>query len=194
MSCPLHDVNSVINRIHELVQSSGLHFVIQQTPWSSYITLRRKFASPTSYDFNMKEEESAVINELVVEKEKQKHLEEKLDQMEVKLVKNKEEFVLVTENYKKTIANLNSKIEVLENTLDKTECDVKSKMAEISMIEKEKKRNYETIKDLDAEFHKEVAELKTNVEDLETFKKETSKTEKRALKKTKTKVREESSL
>ena len=31
------------NSIQNLIQSSGLHYVISQTPWSSYITLRKKF-------------------------------------------------------------------------------------------------------------------------------------------------------
>ena len=39
-------VNSVCNQIHDLIQSSGLHFVINQTPWSSFITIRRKFINP----------------------------------------------------------------------------------------------------------------------------------------------------
>ena len=34
-----------MNRIHDAVQRSGLHFVINQTPFSSYITIRRKFTS-----------------------------------------------------------------------------------------------------------------------------------------------------
>ena len=34
------------NSIQNLIQSSGLHYVINQTPWSSYITLRKKFIDP----------------------------------------------------------------------------------------------------------------------------------------------------
>ena len=33
---------SKCNQIHNLIQNSGLHFVINQTPFSSYITIRKK--------------------------------------------------------------------------------------------------------------------------------------------------------
>ena len=39
-------MNSVCNQIHDVIQSSGLHFAINQTPWSSFITIRRKFIDP----------------------------------------------------------------------------------------------------------------------------------------------------
>ena len=70
MSSPQLHMNSVLNSIHDLIQSSGLHFVIQQTPWSSYITLRKKFARPTAHDFNLKDKETVTINDLEAEKEK----------------------------------------------------------------------------------------------------------------------------
>ena len=125
MSSPQLHMNSVLNSIHDLIQSSGLHFVIQQTPWSSYITLRKKFARPTAHDFNLKDKETVTINDLEAEKEKYKQLKEKLVQKEAELVKTEEEFRLGTKENKKTIANLQFKIDVLENALDKTKCDVK---------------------------------------------------------------------
>ena len=33
----------ISNKIHSLIQSSGLHYAINQTPFSSYITIRHKF-------------------------------------------------------------------------------------------------------------------------------------------------------
>ena len=42
----LPDINDVCTSIHNFVQSSGLHYVINQTSWSSYITIRKKFVKP----------------------------------------------------------------------------------------------------------------------------------------------------
>ena len=39
-------VKQVCQEIHNLVEESGLHFCINQTPFSSYITLRKKFIKP----------------------------------------------------------------------------------------------------------------------------------------------------
>ena len=41
----MSNVNLTCARIHDMIQNSGLNFVINQTPWSSYITIRRKFTS-----------------------------------------------------------------------------------------------------------------------------------------------------
>ena len=41
-----NEANIACDRIHNLIQKSGLHFIINQTPWSSYITIRRKFVTP----------------------------------------------------------------------------------------------------------------------------------------------------
>ena len=45
MTMTMADVDSTLTRIHDVIQKSGLHFVITQTPWSSYITIRRKFTN-----------------------------------------------------------------------------------------------------------------------------------------------------
>ena len=67
MCTTLSEVNSVLNIIHDVVQKSGLHFVINQTPWSSYITIRKKFTSPGFYagDENLKDKETIVNDELI---------------------------------------------------------------------------------------------------------------------------------
>ena len=57
----MSQVNKVLSHIHDVIQASGLHFMINQTPWSSYITIRRKFldqrsaAEPTSLGQNVRQ-------------------------------------------------------------------------------------------------------------------------------------------
>ena len=41
-------VTKLCNNIHNLVERSGLHFRINQTPFSSYITIRKKLINPES--------------------------------------------------------------------------------------------------------------------------------------------------
>ena len=38
-------VNTILTTIHNLVSVSGLHFVINTTPFSSYITIRKKLVN-----------------------------------------------------------------------------------------------------------------------------------------------------
>ena len=83
MALSISDVNSACDRIHSLVQMSGLHFIINQTPWSSYITIRRKFVNPGAYDVTKtKPTEPAIIDQL---KERNKNLELKVAELEYHL-------------------------------------------------------------------------------------------------------------
>ena len=147
MSTTLSEVNAVLNSIHSVVQKSGLHFVINQTPWSSYITIRKKFTSlgPCAGDDGFKDMES-VVND-----------EEYNAQME--------------EKNKKIVADLYSKIDMLENSLEETRCDMKNKLVEIQVLSKEKKINDEIIKNLNAGLLKKGAECDLKVKELENFKK-----------------------
>ena len=158
------DVNKVCDEIHSLVQMSGLHFVINQTPWSSYITIRRKLVSPGACNVKVKSPETVVINEL---KERKEQLEHKLAHVEFTLAEIEEAFNKEKEKYKKSVDNLQSKIDALE---------------------KEKESKDAIIQNINAHFNSKVFELNSKVEKLETFKKDTRKTENKALKKHKQKL------
>ena len=79
-----NDANIVCTRIHNFIQNSGLHFIINQTPWSSYITIRRKFVSPGSNASNHIDDQKILID-------KNKSLEKKLAKLELELVTVEEE-------------------------------------------------------------------------------------------------------
>ena len=112
MAISYSDVNKVCDEIHNLVQMSGLHFVINQTPWSSYITIRRKFVSPGACNVKLKSPETVVTNEL---KERKEQLEHKPADVEFTLAEIEEAFNNEKEKYKKSVDNLQSKINALEN-------------------------------------------------------------------------------
>ena len=154
------DVNSVCDHIHSLVQMSGLHFIINQTPWSSYITIRRKFVNPGGYsEVKSKCTEPVVMDQL---KETIKDLENKLSKVESECVELEEEYNDEKEKHKKTVDYLNSKIDTLE---------------------KERNVKDEIIQNINSHFNTKVSDLNSKVEELEAFKKETYKTEKKVLKK-----------
>ena len=158
MSTTLSEVNSVLNCIHDVIQKSGLHFVINQTPWSSYITIRKKFSSPGSYHGNLKDMESLVADKLTATNESKKQMEEK---------------------HEETVTNLISRLHMLEDALVETQSDVKNKTTEILELEKEKKMKNEVIRNLNAGLTKTAAEM----DEQENLKKETLKSERKALKK-----------
>ena len=170
MSTALSEVNSVLNCIHNVIQKSGLHFIINQTPWSSYITIRKKFTSPGSYGDNLKDMESVVVDELTAMDESKKQIEE---------------------NNEETVTNLISRIHMLENALKETQADIKNKNTEILELEKEKKMKDEVIKNLNVGLINKAAESNINVNKPENLKNETLKSERKALKKLRQKSEKE---
>ena len=67
------DANLACSRIHDVIQSSGLHDIINQTPWSSYITIRRKFVNTGISSIVAANEESDKLTQLCTENEKLKN-------------------------------------------------------------------------------------------------------------------------
>ena len=171
MASSLSEVNSVLNYIHNVIQESGLHFVINQTPYSSYITIRRKFTAHGAYDDTFKNSGTVVVTD--------------------ENCKHKEELELVKKKYENISENLQSKIGMLENLLKETECDVKNKVDEILRLENENKLKDKITQNLNCGFNEKVAELNLKVEELETSKNELLKSEKKALKKTRQKAERE---
>ena len=75
------NANVVCTRIHDVVQASGLNYIINQTPWSSYITIRKKFiSSATSTSDHVIQDDAEVL----VGKNKQ--LGKKITNLELEVV------------------------------------------------------------------------------------------------------------
>ena len=170
-----YDVNAACNNIHNLVQSSGLHFVINQTPWSSFINLRREFvrpalaAQPTLPGLGVNEQE--------------KKLEQQIIALEYELIDAQEKSRVAEKRAKQIVENMHSKIDDLENSLETTKFELKKKEKEIAAVEKEKKVKDEIIQNLNDGFNKKILDFKVKVKGLEDFKKEVIKKDKKARKK-----------
>ena len=160
----LNDANLACSQIHNLVQSSGLHFVINQTPWSSYITLRKKFIKPSALS---KVSDDVGSEELTALRRMNKYLEEKLTNAQIQLVTVEDEYKSEKVKWEEIIENMHTKVETLEKKIGKKN---------------------EIISSVNAGFNDKTAELKTKVEELENLKKVTMKKEIKAKKKLKQKV------
>ena len=185
-----NDVNSVCNSIHDLVLSSGLHCVINQTPWSSYITLRRKFVNPLK-SFAIKPSSIEEGEELVALRGYTKQLEQEVSTLKNALVDSEEEQKIEENKLKETLANLHSKLENLEITIASVELDKKNQEIEILALKKEKKVKEDIINNINTGFNDNVNKLKVKIVELEASKKEAINKEKKAHKKLRQKLQKE---
>merc|ERR1712098_755184 len=88
MTMTMADVDASLTNIHDVIQKSGLHFVLTQTPWSSYITIRRKF---TNARYTVNSNLNVTNDELKSMNVKNQQLEQRLVQIEVEKVGLEEE-------------------------------------------------------------------------------------------------------
>ena len=165
------DANFSCDRIHNFIQLSGLHYVINQTPWSSYITIRKRFIAPASAV-----EPSDHSEEMRIIHERNKLLQDKLESLQQELVDTKEENVKEKHNNETRVDYLHSKMEKLENAL-------KNKEAELVGLKKEKKQKDKIITNINAGFNKQVRDLSDKLNEVEAQHKKSVKNEKKALKK-----------
>ena len=153
----MSELHSVCTHIHDTIQRSGLHFFINQTPWSSYITIRKKFVDKKdAVDVNVKSRGEMVteVEELVDLREKKKNLEDKLSNIEVGKVHLEEELKLSVEKSKNTIAHLHVQMSSLKSALEETNVDLEDRKDKIIFLEKETKRKDEIIQHMNARFNK----------------------------------------
>ena len=148
--------NSVCTRIHDFIQASGLHFIINQTPWSSYITIRKKFVSPGAEVSNPYNDETKSLNDEIIS------LKKKVENLELELAS-------IEQNNKESTEKLDLKVKSLED--------------EALVLEKEKKVKDEIIKNLNVGFREKVNDLNAKIDSLEAGNKELLKKEKKTIKK-----------
>ena len=165
------DANLAITRIHDVIQSSGLHYVINQTPWSSYVTIRKKFVNAGAKVAG--DEESDMLTKLREENEK---LKSKLATAEINSVNAEESSKNVQLSLGKTVENL-------ENALKISESKLREKDTEIIDHEQDNTRKDMIIQNMNSGFNSKMVGLKCELEELKSFKKETIKKEKKAQKK-----------
>ena len=167
----LNPANVMCNRIHDVVQSSGLHFVINQTPHSSYITIRRKFICPeTIVSENLAdaawrkkvdeleklveilETDKSALEEICVVKDEEALIcQHESEKRLVNLHAFTDKLSAENENLKEQIATLNHEIGETKVKLSKTNKLLKSNEKEIYKLGTNIENCQDTIKNLKGE-------------------------------------------
>ena len=161
----------VFKNIHDVIQESGLHFVINQTPFSSYITIRKKLINP-HIKVPENKAEAALKVKLEDLKQKVKTLEdEKGDLEELCAVKDEEasanECEMETrlsnvhafadrlsaekEKFKDEISQLKQELGETHDKLSKSNRIVKTNEKEIHNLKKTLDNCHDTIKNMKSE-------------------------------------------
>ena len=118
-----------LRKIHDVIQESGLHYAINQTPFSSYISIRKKLICPQSTAPENRVESTIEIEVEVLEK-KVKTLEEEKGELE-ELCALKEEEALVGER------DLKNRLSNLHEFADKLSVEKEINKKEISKLKEE---------------------------------------------------------
>ena len=181
-----YDVNSVCNQIHDLVQTSGLHFVINQTPWSSFITIRRKFINPKHVPVIQPPTEATFCTDnLTRMTEINKQLVVKNVGLEEALASVEEEHRAAALKNEDTRENLHNTIDHLERKIIDLESELRKKEIETSDAKNVIETKNEIIKNINKGFNEKFRDMKDKLEALEEEKKKQIKKEKKAAKKEK---------
>ena len=105
-------VNKTIYKIHNLIETSGLHFVINSTPFSSYITIRKKLVK---VDQIPQTDDSSLIdphlNDLAGLRDMVSKLKSRNDSLEEALVDAEEDAKDVQTKINEIVDNLHAKLD-----------------------------------------------------------------------------------
>ena len=183
-------VNSICSNIHSFIQDSGLHFVINSTPFSSYITIRKKLVDPDKVVSKESSELASNLkhcnsrhDELTILTAKYEKLRLKNNYLEEALVHVEEEAEGSEIKSKERIANLHSTIDKLETKIKSLEFGLLDRDTEIEALKKETKTKDEILQNINKGFIKKIGDLKVEIGVLEEFKQKKLREEKETLKK-----------
>ena len=181
-------VSEICDNIHSVIKNLKLDFTIQQTPYSSYITIRRKVQkNVTSEALNRVIENTKSINnvnsfDLNAKLKDQECENEKLlsesGKLNEELSEHKHEIGII----KKECEELKDKVKDLEGSKSKLLDDFKTTENEKKILEKEKqtflKKHKKYVHDLKKEHAVMIEKYEKEVEVLREFKDNTIKEEK----------------
>ena len=133
MAAENYILNLSMNRIHDVVQKSGLHFVINQTPFSSYITIRRKF---TFAEGNQQTNNFENVIETQTSKVKVENLKSDLKDLEIKNKHLKEALVQSEEESKIAIIETEKRLDNIHVFANKLKAESELLRCEKSVLDK----------------------------------------------------------
>lgn len=186
-------VNKTLNEIHNLIQTSGLHYVINSTPFSSYITIRKKLQNDEQIPHKDAATSLAVTqrNNLADIKEKLATIKSRNASLEEALVRAEEDAKEVEAENSEKVSRLHFKLDSIESSQHSLEKELAAKDFTIEALGKEIKVKEEIINNINRGFNQKVEELKDKLECLEKEKKDAIRKEKKVKKKKYQKARKE---
>ena len=192
-------ISEICDKIHNVIKSSKLDFAIQQTPYSSYVTIRRKVQKNVTlealFDTNIKNEETVNFNlkeRLKAQEEENKELisqvetlSEELDKREMEINLIKRQFEEISKKAKEVEiikAKISEELRTTETEKVKISAEFKTIQSEKIVIEKEmstsKHKHKKEVHDLKKEQASAVEKYEKEIDDLFQFKEKKIKEDK----------------
>ena len=185
------NLESSLNQVLQVLRNSGLHYSAQETPYSLYISIRKKIrqntetsshvvpiqsSNPDEKNYDLTKECKVLENAF----ESAKHeLDQEIDEHR-RTMKENGELVKKLASNEKLIENLKQESEVLKEEISGLDCDVKALKKNVKFKEKE-------LYDLNKESKTSMEKLETAKSDLKILSAQVKKFEKDELKKSKVK-------
>ena len=191
-------VNLVLSDIQNIINKSGLHFIINHTPFSCYITLRKKLVNPDKLPDYESLKPSAILERQDPQIENLDKLKFRNTSLEEALVQLEEDTDASTKEFKETVATLHSRIDDLQTKNGVLDSELLVRDSNVDTLKKEIKTKDDIIQKLYEDFTLESEKMKLEIVELAKYKqtkiieeKETLKKERKLIKRKKQKARKE---
>ena len=140
-------VNRTLYQIYDLIQTSGLHFLINSTPFSSYITIRKQLVNVDQIPLT---DASSLIepqqDDLLLLRDVLANLKSRNNSPEEALVNTKEDAKYVGTKTNEMFVNLHSKLDNLKTRNHSLGKEYANRDSKIEALEKEIKVRKKTFK------------------------------------------------
>ena len=170
------DANQNCDELVAILRDSGLNFLIQETPFSLFITIRKTLYKEPKKNFSLTEnlyqlqtENSALENALEEEKLQHKMCRDKSVALQSRLEKAEKELLLHSKNAKISDEKSREEISMLKAVLKKNEdviSSLKSKSSEAAKSKKFQEQNIHDLRNKNESLIEQVTNLKASKNEL----------------------------
>ena len=141
-----------LKKIHYVIQESGLHYVINQTPFSSYISIRKKLINPHSRVTESTVESTSKIELEVLEK-KVKIIEDEKGELEELCALKEEEALVGEHDIKNKLSNLHAFADKLSGEKEKYKEEISQLKEELAETKIKLSKSNKLVKTNEKEIH-----------------------------------------
>ena len=172
----MRDANKTCDSLIAFLRHSGLNFLVQETPFSAFLTIRKTFCrgSKTNYNDPVIEDKNEDLEKLRIENEtfrtlledkdcQLKKFEEESAALQNRLEKAEEEMLINFKNAKITDEKLRDEIFILKSVIKKSEGEItslKSKYSEAAKTIKVQGKNIHNLENKNENLISQVTKLK----------------------------------